>query len=148
MTTAHVVVVKNIKNVMVKMNKKITILSFLLFGCLVGFGQNKNTINVDPEIERMLQRRLSSLDSTNIQGYRIQIFYGNELQQANREEAQFKLKFPEWQSKVYKIYQRPNYRVRVGDFKREIDAQLLLAEVIKHFPNSFIVKGKIHAPDL
>lgn len=148
MTTAHVVVVKNIKNVMVKMNKKITILSFLLFGCLVGFGQNKNTINVDPEIERMLQSRLRSLDSTNIHGYRIQIFYGNELQQANREESQFKLKFPEWQSRVYKIYQRPNYRVRVGDFKREIDAQLLLAEVIKHFPNSFIVKGKINAPDL
>lgn len=129
------------------MNKRI--LNLLLFTFVFGFiAVAQNEIVVDPKIDAMLDAKLEALDSNNIRGYRIQIFYGNELQQANRTESQFKLKFPEWNDRVYKIYQRPNYRVRVGDFKREIDAQLLLSEVVKHFPSSFIVKGKIKAPDL
>lgn len=138
---------KNIKNVTVEMNKRILHLLLFTF-VLSAVSLAQNEIVVDPKIDAMLDAKLNALDSNNIQGYRIQIFYGNELQQANRTESQFKLKFPEWNDRVYKIYQRPNYRVRVGDFKREIDAQLLLSEVIKHFPSSFIVKGKIKAPDL
>lgn len=138
---------KNIKNVTVEMNKRILHLLLFTF-VLSAVSLAQNEIVVDPKIDAMLDAKLNALDSNNTQGYRIQIFYGNELQQANRTESQFKLKFPEWNDRVYKIYQRPNYRVRVGDFKREIDAQLLLSEVIKHFPSSFIVKGKIKAPDL
>ena len=55
---------------------------------------------------------------------------------------------PEYAGQVYKLYQRPSWKIRVGNFYREIDAQELLQAVREFFPEAFVVSDKIELPDL
>lgn len=143
MTLVHVVVVKSIKNVMVPMNKKYFTYCFLLFA-LNSFSQEGSVVFKESEtLKQELNNRRFTHDSIKKKGFRIQIFFGNDLSKANYAQQKFKNLFPEISAEVYKKYESPNYKIRVGNFIREIDAQKLLNELKKHFSPIFVVKDEI-----
>lgn len=147
MMTALAEVGKNTRNAMEKMRKYL--LTLLVFvSCIFAQAQNNVFIKVDEQINTDLRIKLASVDTNNISGYRIQIFSGNELSLANQAKSQALHNFPELQSRVYEIYQRPNWKIRVSDFYREIDAQKLLRELRIYFPEAFVVNDKIKLPPL
>ena len=70
-------------------------------------------------------------------GFRVCIYNGS-----NREEAlKLKQSFSSTNAKLssYVSYNRPNYRIRVGDFESKKTAQQALKKILKTYPSAFIV---------
>ena len=44
------------------------------------------------------------------------------------------------------MFQEPNYKVRVGDFRNRIDATRFLKKIYEQFQNAFIVLDEINLP--
>lgn len=60
-------------------------------------------------------------------GYRIQIYIGNERQQAEAAKLQIYQNFPELAA--YLSYNQPTYKLKVGDFMRRIDAERYFSQI-------------------
>ncbi|MBP9186423.1 MAG: SPOR domain-containing protein [Bacteroidia bacterium] len=81
-----------------------------------------------------------------IQGYRIQIFFGSDRKAANDARTKFLQLFPEVEA--YLVYQQPNFKVRVGDFRNQLEAQPVYRSILTQFETVFIVPDKIALPRL
>ena len=79
-------------------------------------------------------------------GYRIQIYFGNDRNKAQELRSEFQTYFPE--SPAYLIYQQPNFKVRIGDFRTRIEAAGYLKKMAGHYSNAFIVPDEVKLPEL
>jgi hypothetical protein len=104
------------------------------------------TLDVDEKINEQLRIKNASIDSTKISGFRIQIEFSADRTIALSAEAKFMRLFPEYASRTSILYQQPSWKVRIGDYYREIDAQQMLKEIRMYFPDAFIVKDYIRRP--
>jgi len=78
------------------------------------------------------------------EGYRVQLFSGSgneSRQQANDVRNDFLRDFPS--VPAYLIFQSPNYKVRVGDLRTEVEAMRLKQDISYRFPGGFVVKDDI-----
>jgi mRNA-degrading endonuclease RelE of RelBE toxin-antitoxin system len=145
MTTVHVVVVKNSKSAMVKTYKYLAVLVFL---CSANVMQAQVTIAIDERINENLRMKNAQIDSTKISGYRIQIAFSSDKSDVSISESKFVSIFPNYSDRVYPLYQQPYWKIRVGDYYREVDAIYMLDEIREHFPNAFLVKDYINRPKI
>jgi hypothetical protein len=106
------------------------------------------TVEIDEAIEEQLRMKNAQIDTTKIQGFRIQIAFSSNMSSAEGSKSKFANKFPEISDRAYMLYQQPYWKVRIGDFKREIDAQKLLNEIRVYFPDAFVVRDYIKKPML
>lgn len=134
---------KNIKNVMAKKLKLILFISGVF--CLSYNSQAQVTLKIDETINEELRMKNARIDTTKVSGFRIQIAFSQNGSEAKNIMASFQNKFIE---EAYLLYQSPYWKVRVGNFYREIDAQKLLDEVRVYFPDAFMVKDNIHRPQI
>jgi len=103
----------------------------------------------DPLIDTLIARRASlgknvaiSDDAAN--GYRVQIFFGSNRQEAYNAQARFLEEYPE--TRTYILYTEPNFKVQVGDFRTKLEAQKLQNDLRDKFTSLFIIQGKINPP--
>jgi hypothetical protein len=105
---------------------------------------------VDPKIDSLISRhKVISESKGTIEGYRIQIFNAsgnNSKKQANDVKADFMQKYPDVES--YVLYQAPNFKVRIGDFRSRMEAQKMFNSLKREFPSAYIVKDDINLPPL
>lgn len=113
---------------------------------------------VDTTIFRGEDSRLDSLVAKHVRvnmqadgfaGYRIQLFSGSgnsARQEANELRAEFLTLYPD--VPAYLIYQSPNFKVRVGDLRSELEAVRLQRELSYQYPGCFVVKDLIKFPAL
>lgn len=80
-----------------------------------------------------------------IDGYRLQIFFGNR-NEARELRAKFLQEHPELGA--YISYLAPNFRLRVGDFRTRLECEAFKKEIAQEFPGSYLVKDKIELPNL
>lgn len=150
---------RNTKNAMVQTLKPKTaksifggltfvILSILSANVAVAQTDGKVRINADPRLESEMQKDIAHHDSTDLRGYRIQIYFGNNRSDAEKIERKFKSLFPDNRDEVYLRYYQPYWRVRIGNYYRKIDAQHLLHELTKEFENVLLIKDEIELPKL
>ncbi len=130
---------------MVKKVKYTLLVSLSLFACM-SYGQV--AIKIDETINEQLRIKNASIDSTKITGYRIQIAFFTDRNQARISENKFTLEFADYNVKTYSLYQQPYWKIRVGDYYHEIDAQQLLVDVRRIFPEAIVVKDYISRPPL
>ncbi|KPK95825.1 hypothetical protein AMJ80_03425 [bacterium SM23_31] len=85
----------------------------------------------------------STIDSTtSIPGYRIQIFLTTNRQEA--EEAHFNAIIAIIGEQVYRIFDPPFHKIRVGDFIKREDAELFKTQkLIKLYPGAWVVLTKV-----
>jgi len=88
-----------------------------------------------------LEKRLRG--KTDLKGYRIQIFLGS-YQDAKNVRAKFLTNSLGLQA--YIVQNAPDYVVRVGDFKTNLELHKYLDEVKKSYPGSLVVVDKIEPP--
>ena len=103
----------------------------------------------DPKLNEdiYLKQRLKNPEKeTEFPGYRIQVFFGSDRTDANKIKAEFVEKYPDVD--VYVVYESPNFKVRVGNFRNKIEAQKLLHDVKQKYDGAFIVPDKIKFPKL
>jgi hypothetical protein len=76
-----------------------------------------------------------------IEGYRIQIYNGNNKEDANKVRTEFYSNFPSL--RCYLSYQQPYYKVRVGDYQDQGSAKADLKKMARNYPSSFLVPDQI-----
>ena len=133
-----------------------------IFDELSQSGKGKGTVVIkqSPAIEAMVGRRLNSENIEKdedqaflkIQGYRIQIFMGNNQRkskdEAIRKEEMTKELFPD--IPTYVKYDAPFWKLRVGDFRSREEAYQLQRQLMETFPafskEMYIVKDEVKIP--
>ena len=134
---------------------RLSAILFLAFICLFpgrGFSQNQGKIEViqDPRVDQLVQKHKTLNEEINgIPGFRIQVFSEsgtNSKNKASKVKDDFSNKFPE--EVVYLLFQEPNYKIRVGDFRTQLDALGYLHKIQQAYPNAFIVSDKINFPKI
>ena len=96
------------------------------------------TIQQDELIPLLLEQK-TQMGKDGILGdrYRIQLFSGDN-NQASKVIKEYRSLFPEWSSTI--VYETPNYKVWVGNFRNSLDADKALLDIKKSFPAAFTFK--------
>jgi hypothetical protein len=109
-------------------------------------------VHQDKRIESLLVGKKSenySQEDRTMSGYRVQVFSSNTQRTAKneafRKEKLIKDEFPD--QTVYVNYSSPFWKVRVGDFRTQAQAQSFRSKLLEAFPNmrseAYIVREKI-----
>ena len=129
---------------------KTIIASVFFFLVSASFAQTgKVTIIKDGRIDGLVAREgavVSPAVNTQIDGFRIQLFFDSERNAINDARGTFIAKYP--RIDTYTTYSAPNFFLRVGDFRSRLEAEKVKEELSGLFPTSFIVMEKINLPRL
>lgn len=79
-------------------------------------------------------------------GYRIQIYSGRSRSEAIKEKSNFHSKYGESEV-AYLIYQSPNFKIRVGNYRDRLQSTKYLEIYRIDFPSAFLVKDEIVVSD-
>ncbi|TAE33534.1 MAG: SPOR domain-containing protein [Cytophagales bacterium] len=74
-------------------------------------------------------------------GYRVQIYVGNERQQAEAAKLQVYQNFPELAP--YLSYNQPTYKLKVGDFMRRTDAERYFSQIKQVIGTAMLIPDKV-----
>jgi hypothetical protein len=106
-----------------------------------------NTINEGPlHVNKRLDAILDTIATRNknikfANGYRIQIYVGNDRKSADDAKIYTYQTFPEIYP--YLSYQQPIYKVKVGDFLNRMDAERYYANMKIYYPSAMILPDKV-----
>ncbi|RKS99132.1 SPOR domain-containing protein [Flavobacterium sp. 123] len=96
------------------------------------------TVNQDPKFEQLLnEKRKINASLTLNDRYRIQIFSG-ESEKAKKTLIEFKQEFDNLDGTI--VFNTPNYKVWVGNFKTRIEAEKNLFIIKKRYKNVLLIK--------
>jgi len=101
--------------------------------------QNSNLeVNQDPKFEQLLNdKRKVNTNLSYSDRYRIQIFNGGS-EGAKKTLTEFRLQYKNLDGTI--IFNTPNYKVWVGNFRTRIEAERNLVEIQKNYRNVFLIK--------
>ena len=125
------------------LNFKTTALIVFCLGLTSSFchaQQGTVIINQDPDIDQLLAIKKQMNTSENAPDrYKIQVYSGNR---SDAEVAKTKVysSFNEWKATL--VYETPNYKIWVGNFRTRLEADRALKKIKSRFPNAFIFKPK------
>lgn len=126
---------------MKKTSKPKLLLNIILtfFFGIYGYTQEtKTTIIQDLKIEQLLkERRKINNFSQSIDGYKIQIFYGNS-DESKKKLQEFKREFRDFESTI--VYTNPNYKVWIGNFETRLEAEKAMLEIKKKYSTALLIK--------
>lgn len=119
---------------------KFTFLS--LFSCAfqsVALAQSANvSVIQDQRIPELLSLKSKMAANNELNDrYKIQLFYGS-ITEANTIQSRYKSKYPDWEPSI--VYESPNYKVWVGNFRNRLEADRALLAIQKNFPSAFVMK--------
>ena len=132
-------------------------LFMVLMVCLSGsvWAQETPTVKLikDPRVD-VLEKKHIEINEFNtrdarrfVQGYRLLVINTNDRNKANEAKAKVYKTFPEL--KAYLVYQSPFYKLKVGNFKDQKEADVYLKKVQLYFPATvYIIRDMIEVnPD-
>lgn len=103
------------------------------------------SVQADQRINDLLEiSKEESIRKGGMDGFRVQIYQGNK-ERSYQLKSSFLSKYPDYE--VYIIFQTPDFRVRIGDFRSRSEALKLKQKIEKDFPNPFIVNDVVNFPD-
>ena len=122
--------------------KFVLILAFIYNG--VAYAQDSLVmITVDPRVDSLMKKQIQINEVTtrdsrrNIPGYRIQVANSNDRNQVFAIKTKIYQMYPEL--KPYLIYQPPNYKLKVGNFKTPEEAEPYLQKLTQNFPSGVYI---------
>ena len=116
--------------------KSILIVIFLYNS--VAYAQD-SLIYRDPRVDSLIKKQIQINEVTtresrrNIPGFRIQVVSSNDRNEVFTIKTKIYRLYPEL--KPYLIYQPPNYKLKVGNFKTPEEADPYLQKLIQSFPS-------------
>lgn len=128
--------------------KKSIVTCLLLIASMHAIAQNGGVeIIKDPRIDNLIRKQgvvIPPATSPQMPGYRIQLFFDSDRKAVDEARAKFIAAYPKVDT--YVIYNAPNYFLKVGDFRSQMDAERVRDGLLRDFPSSFIVKELINLP--
>ncbi len=129
------------------MKKQILVIAVLLItSCSLSQKGNVEIIK-DARIDQLIKQEgaiISPAIAPQITGYRIQLFFDIDKKNVDEARSKFMNLYPKVDT--YVVFNAPNYFLKVGDFRTQIDAEKVKSTVENSFPTSFIVKEKVNLP--
>jgi hypothetical protein len=124
---------------MFKKSKFILTTSFIIGFSGLGIAQQGNvSISQDDLIPELLEKKTQmTKDSRLGDRYRIQLFSGDN-NEASKVIKEYRSLYPHWTSTI--VYETPNYKVWVGNFRNSLEADRALLQIKKTFPAAFRFK--------
>lgn len=122
---------------------KINFLSLFVFlFCAVhGYAQQGSvTVNQDKKIDALLDlKKEMNKNEDDSERYKIQVYSGNRSG-AYTTQKEFLESFDEWGTRD--VYEPPNFKIWVGNFRTRLEADRALQKIKRKFPSAFIFKPK------
>lgn len=124
---------------------QILIISFLSINA---YSQTGNVeIIKDARIDALVKKQgivIPPATSPQITGYRVQLFFDSDRKLVDEARSKFVAAYPKVDS--YVVFTAPNYVLKVGDFRSELEAERIKDNLFRDFPTSFIVKELVNLP--
>lgn len=97
----------------------------------------------DPRLDLLVEKHknLQTGGIVRMRGYRVQIYYGTDRQDAINRKVDFMRRYPK--EKTYMTYIHPQYRVRVGNFASREDAVQLYRIAISLYGSAMMVPENV-----
>ncbi len=120
-----------------------SILIVSLFAATCFFTASKanaqNSIDADPLIQELLVLKAKMMENNELnERYKIQLFYGANLNEANKVKDKYESLFSEWKSDI--VFETPNYKVWVGSFRNRLEAERAFTRLHNEFKSAIIFK--------
>ena len=128
------------------MNRGLLLISCLLYAGMVCAQDSVLTsaaIHRDPRVDSLMnvQIRINNVTTRdsrrNQPGYRIQVANSKDRNEVFAVKTKIYQQYPEL--KPYLIYQPPNYKLKVGNFKTQEEAQPYMDKLTKFFPSGVYI---------
>jgi len=120
--------------------KKI-VLPYIFFAIFAGnvYAQEQNpTVSQDPKFEQLLnEKRKINASLTVNDCYKIQIYTGSS-EIAKKTLNEFRQEFAAIDATI--VFNTPNYKVWVGNFRTRIEAEKTLSEINSKYKNVLLIK--------
>ncbi len=122
-----------------------------IFFCVVSFSafsqqtSGSLIIHFERGVESAIQGYIAQVTEEKPRGFRVQLCSesGNNAKTiANGIKSQFLSRYRD--VPAYLIWESPNFKVRVGDFKTRLDATLFWKQIQDQFPQSYVVMDQIN----
>jgi hypothetical protein len=100
-------------------------------------------VTKDPRIDLLVKKQIAINEETTresrrfVPGFRIQVINSPDRNQVTAAKAKVYENFPDL--KPYMLYQAPNYKLRVGEFKTQEEAEAAMQQMQKLFPSGLYV---------
>ncbi len=134
-------------------NYTITIMLILAFAYLANaqnLHEGKKEVIQDSRIDELVEKHIKVNEIANtIPGFRINIFFqsgNNSKTNANQAKTNFITKYPEVEA--YVVFDEPNFKVKVGDFRTRMEARGFVEKIKADFPDAFVIKDNIFFPKI
>ena len=101
-------------------------------------------VHADPRIAAIVNKPANTNRAFigKVRGFRVQIYNGNDRKKASQIKLDFMRMFPGIRS--YLVYNNPQFRVRVGDFRSRKDALDLYNKLSARFNPSMVVPDVVN----
>ncbi len=116
--------------------KRIIFSSLVLFFTFLATVSSQESKKINEVLE---QKRVYNKQNPTGIGYRIQLYNGNETT-AYKIKNEFQVEF---QLKATLLYESPEWKVRVGNFKTRLEADRALLEISKKFSSAVVLETEI-----
>jgi hypothetical protein len=123
-----------------------------IFNSIQKTGNNSGKVKIhqDQSIEDLVNSHIRLNEKQNgFLGYRVQVFFGSGGE-AKKKAAEIKSgissRYPD--IKAHLIYETPNFKLRLGDFRSKNEAYKFKKELEEEYPSAFIVEDMIDFPKL
>ncbi len=123
-----------------------SILFFMVALFSIAQSENIETIK-DPRIDQLVEKQgevIPPATVPQITGYRIQLFFDIDKKAVDEARSKFIGKYPKIDT--YVLYNAPNYFLKVGNFRTQMEAEKIKKTIDNDFPTNFIVKELINLP--
>jgi hypothetical protein len=111
------------------------------------FGQGAAEVISDPGVERLMASRLAQRQASGgkIPGYRILLSYSGSRATAERQAEEARLHYM-GKYDIVVMYDEPNFKVYLGEYRQRWEADVVLREVQKQFRGARVIPDRIRLP--
>jgi len=111
-----------------------------------GYLAQRLIIVQDPAIDTLINRHiLVNASKQGVDGWRIQIYRGGHRtagEDSNKVRAKFMEDYPNLTT--YRTFDRPNwFKVKVGDFRTREEAAVVYFDILKKYPEAYLIRDVI-----
>jgi hypothetical protein len=114
-------------------------------GSMISHAADSSSVTIlkDPRIDQLVRKQIEINEATTrdsrrfVQGWRIQVINSPDRSKVFAAKAKMLEEFPDW--KPYLLYSSPNYKLRVGNFKTQEEAEDAVKQISRIFPSGIYV---------
>jgi len=100
------------------------------------------SLSSDARLEKAVKNRLKR----DLYGYRIQLAFDYDKSKVDLIRQTFLARFP--QIETYITFEAPNFNLKAGNFRTQIEAEIIKEKMVLQFPLNNILKEKIMMPSI